>query len=62
MVTAAPLGTDTSATSQGHGDDAMSGRGGNGRRGEEISKCYEFNLEKNILHTVKILLTRIFCL
>jgi hypothetical protein len=42
--------------------DAMSGCGGKGRRGEEISKCYEFNLDKNLLHTVKILLTHIFCL
>jgi hypothetical protein len=32
----------------------MSGRGGDGRRGEEISKRYEFKFHKNLLHTVKI--------
>ena len=32
----------------------MSGRGGDGRRGEEISKRYEFKFHKNLLHNVKI--------
>jgi hypothetical protein len=47
MVKAAPLGTDTSVTSQGHGDDASVAVG---KGGEEISKCYEFNLNER-LHT-----------
>ena len=59
MVKAAPLGPDTSVTPQGCRETPMS-RGGKGRLGEEISKCYEFNLEKNILHTVKILLSSYF--
>ena len=35
----------------------MSGRGGDELRGEEISKRYEFNCYKNLLYTVKILLS-----
>ena len=60
MVKAAPLGPDTSVTPQGCRETPMSGRGGKGRRGEEISKCYEFNLDNNLLHTVKILLSSYF--
>jgi hypothetical protein len=35
----------------------MSGRGGKGRLGEEISKRYEFNFYKNLLHTERYVLS-----